>query len=88
MTTTVTVKTHTWPVAVTTEGNNNFNDPKMRSHGYSSMTVFVPANSSQDFAASSSASVTVRELPEDATDLNYDQCGGQLGGAIAANGIA
>lgn len=70
MTTTVTVKTHTWPVAVEIYGHSNYSSPQHRSYGHSNETRFQAANSVKDYTVSSSASVTVRELPEGVTSLD------------------
>ena len=70
MTTTVTVKTHDWPVAVSTNSNHSFTDRNVRSHGYTDRTEFVPAHTERSFTVSNTTSVSVRELPEEATSLD------------------
>ena len=69
MTTTVTVKTHAWPVSVTTESNHSFRDDRRSSHGYSRSEEFVPKDSERSFNVTDTTSVTVRELPAEATGL-------------------
>jgi hypothetical protein len=71
MTTSVTVKTHDWPVAVTENASHFSNSDKYQSHGNSITTRFVPANSEATFSVTDSLQITVRELPKDATGLNY-----------------
>ena len=69
MTTTITIETHSWPVSVSTSEEHSHNDNLVQSHGYRSTTTFVPKNSKQVFHVSSTSSLSIRELPEDATGL-------------------
>jgi hypothetical protein len=63
MTTTVTVKTHDWPVEAYTSSTTNFASSEVRREGYATTTEFVPAHSERSFYLSDSASVSLRELP-------------------------
>lgn len=72
LTTTITVETHDWPVAVETADNHNFVDPFRRGYGHSRETQFVPANTKRQFHITDSRSVTFRELPKDAKSLDDD----------------
>lgn len=69
MTMTITVETHNWPVSVSTSEEHSHNDNLVQSHGYRSTTTFVPKNSKQVFHVSSTSSLSIRKLPEDATGL-------------------
>lgn len=90
MTTKVTVTTHDWPVSVTQNSSHDFADENRISYGHSSTTEFLAAHSQKDFAVSNSASLTVVELPKDATGLITAKDGRgavaveQLGVAVAA----
>jgi hypothetical protein len=72
MTTTVTVETHTWPVQVTTNGRHSHSDDKRRSYGYSETVEFVPKETKRVFSVTDTTSVTVSELPADATGLDTE----------------
>jgi hypothetical protein len=69
MTTSVTVKTHDWPVAATVNTQHNFSDNQRQGYGYSTTTHFVPANSEQTFSISKGTNVTFVELEQGATGL-------------------
>ena len=84
MTTTVTIKTHDWPVAATVNTNTDFDDGKTRVYGHSSRTEFVPPNTERDFHISSGTSISFNELPKEAQDLNY----GRAEANIGANSVA
>lgn len=62
MTTTVTVETHDWPVAVDTHDDHNFATPERRGYGHRNETEFVPANSKKQFYITDTRSITFREL--------------------------
>lgn len=72
MTTTVTVETHDWPVAVDTHDDHNFATPERRGYGHRNETEFVPANSKKQFYITDTRSITFRELPADAKSLDDD----------------
>ncbi|WP_019053597.1 hypothetical protein [Sphingobium xenophagum] len=69
MTTTITVVTHGWPVAVTTSSEHNHSDERQQSHGYHTSTVFVEKGSKADFHISQDTQISVRELAADAEGL-------------------
>jgi hypothetical protein len=69
MTTTITVETHSWPVAVTTSSEYNHSDERNQSHGYRTATVFVPKGEKQQFHISQDTQISVRDLPADAEGL-------------------
>jgi hypothetical protein len=70
MTTTVTVKTHTWPVRVTITAWNRHETPVFQTSGSSTSTQFQAAHSEGIYYVSATASIAVDELPENAMDLN------------------
>lgn len=72
MTTTITVKTHSWPVAVTASEDHSYSDDRVASHGYRSTTTFVPKESEQTFNVSQTSQLSIRELPQEATGLNSE----------------
>lgn len=72
MTTTITVETHDWPVAVTTNDNHSHTSPERVSNGYTETVEFVPANSKRQFYVTDARSLSFRELPKGATGL-YDE---------------
>lgn len=69
MTTTVTVTTHDWPVAVEASHSHNHASDHVVSHSYGSTTTFVPAHSEQTFNVTDTQTISVRELAKDATKL-------------------
>lgn len=69
MTTKVTITTHTWPVAVTTNSSSSHSDGQTRSYGHQNTTQFVPKDTVRDFYISNTLAISVTELPEDATGL-------------------
>jgi broad specificity polyphosphatase/5'/3'-nucleotidase SurE len=73
MTTTVTVKTTDWPASVEVCNNYTHSAPKSCSSGWSTSSTFQEANTEQNYSATDTCSVTVRELPKDAVDLNYHE---------------
>lgn len=70
MTTTVTVKTHDWPVAVEASHDFSHATDHVVSHGYGSTTTFVPPHSEQTFTVTDTQRVNVRELAKGATKLH------------------
>ncbi|AHE52624.1 hypothetical protein [Sphingomonas sanxanigenens] len=59
MTTTVTIKTHAWPVEVTTTDDYDSGE----SHVYTAVTTTVPPGTSVDLYLTSTRSLSLRELP-------------------------
>lgn len=84
MTTTITVTTHGWPVAVSTSSSHNHSDDRNQSHGYQETTVFVEKGAKVDFHISQGTSISVRELPADAEGLYSKEPGIDAAPAPAA----
>jgi hypothetical protein len=88
MTTTITVTTHNWPVAVTTHSEHSFADDNNRGNGYSSTSTFVPRSSARDFTISQGTNITIEELPAEAQSLKHFyemRDGGTLNQSFAGN---
>jgi hypothetical protein len=85
MTTTVTVETHDWPVAVDVHQSHNFTGPTARGYGNSCRTDFVSKNTKRMFTVSDGTSVTVRELPKTAVSLD-DLGSASIEGCSASTG--
>jgi hypothetical protein len=75
MTTTVTVKTHDWPVCVSSASDHSYSDSQKRGWGHSHNEEFVPANTERTFNVTNTNTITVRELPKDATGLDQPETG-------------
>ncbi|MEV5031614.1 hypothetical protein MRBLMC3_000797 [Sphingobium sp. LMC3-1-1.1] len=89
MTTTITIETHSWPVAVTTSDSFHHTDNVVQSHGYRDTTTFVPKETKRLFHISSNCSLSVRELHADATGLSDEKVeGGSLPDAPADTPVA
>jgi hypothetical protein len=69
MTTTITIETHDWPVAVGISVDRSATAPLHVVHGWSTETIYVASHSKRQFHISSKTNLTVSELPKDATDL-------------------
>ena len=70
MTTTVIVKTHTWPVCVTISDSYNFDSDTLVRYGHSMEKQFVAAHSERSFHVTNTRSISVAELPENAMGIN------------------
>lgn len=89
MTTTVTVKTHDWPVAVEASHSHNHATDHVVSRGYGSTTTFVPAHAEQTFNVTDTQTISVRELPKGATKLFDHEAteGAAANQAVGSNGV-
>lgn len=84
MTTTVTVTTHSWPVEVTTSSEHNYSANDARGWSQSHRAEFVPNRTTRTFNVTDTTSVSVRELPQDATSLDYLKLAAGDAAAVAA----
>ncbi len=79
MTTTVTIKTHSRPAVVDTHNYYSINTPTQVSQGSSSSSDFLAPDSERQFVVTDTQTVSVRELPEGATDLHLSHVGATCG---------
>ena len=70
MTTTITVETHDWPVSVTLHDDHYHADDRIEISRNGYERQFVPAHSKAQFHITSTRSISVHELPKEATGLN------------------
>ena len=71
MTTSVTVKTHDWPVKVTFYDSYHSEGPKSRTNTNGYTEEFVEANSERELHLTDTRSISFEELPKEATDLDH-----------------
>lgn len=71
MTTTVTIKTHGQPAQISITDEYSVEDPTAKRNGYNSSREFIAPNSEREVTVTNIRSISVSELPAEATDLDH-----------------